>query len=123
MTSTRFSAIKTLIFICCLAAFTGPALADGCNAPQPTCVILHAMQPEYIEVENNCDVSVALRTRTVNAYSGTIVLHPQGSKVRTAPLIPKNPALPAYFTTFDCCPDYGEGFGCPYKERRGFSGE
>ena len=114
MMNMKHNIIKTVVFTCCLAAFVAPSLAAECNDPRPGCVALKTLEPKKIVVSNYCMVKVALRIQCENCFSGVINLNANSqSDFTMGPPIPKDPALPSYYTGLTCCPDYGEGYACP----------
>lgn len=111
--------IKLLVFACSFVVFVGSSFAVDCNDRVPPCVSVHVNVPQKIEVVNRCDVKVALKIQGENAVhaGGHINLSkPNNNRVfEVGPPIPINPAKPAYYSGLSCCPEYGEGYGCPQK--------
>ena len=123
MMNVKRNIIKLVVFTCSFAAFVGSSFAANCNAPMPQCVIVHSIKQKEIKVQNTCDVKVALQIKGENAWEvGTHIrlTRPNNKSVFTmGPPTPKNPALPASYSGLSCCPGYGEGYGCPQKQRKG----
>lgn len=123
MMNIKRNIIRLFVFTCSFAAFVSSSFAVNCNAPVPHCVGVYANTAKQIKVRNSCDVKVALKIKGENAVhaGGHINMNKPKSKsiLSYGPPIPLNPAKPAYYSGLSCCPGYGEGYGCPQKQRKG----
>ncbi len=114
MMNMKRNIIKIVVSTCFLAAFAAPSLALDCIAPVPSCTVVKTLEAKKIVVSNYCETKVALQIRCENCFSGVIKLNANSqSNFTMGPPIPKNPALPSYYTGLNCCPAYGDGFACP----------